>query len=350
MSSSVWMIQTAFLGDAVLSLPFLARLLEARPRSRVDVICAKGGEAVFRLALERGLSEHVARVHVHVFDKKNMDCGPRGLYRFVQRLRRDSGTPESVYCLQRSFRSGVLALLSGSDERVGFSSGAASFLYTQPVRRDWNSGVSEVEKNLDLLRANEALSPVQAAPWDPQTAPSLLAKPPTPKTPPREHVVLSLGSPWATKRWPIENAAEYVRRLNDEGLGIVLTGDASAKPLAAELLRLAPSPLVRDLTGQTSIPELVDLISQARLVVSGDSAAVHIASDVNTPVMALFGPTLPEFGFAPWRRNALALGVKGLYCRPCDIHGPAVCPEGHHRCLREISGDSVARQSRRFLG
>jgi len=336
------MIQTAFLGDAVLSLPFLARLGEARPRSRIVVIVRPAGEAVFRLALARGLSSLAHRVEVRVFDKQGRHRGPWGLWRFARELTRDCGPPETVYCLQRSFRSGMLALLSGAEERVGFSTGAASFLYTRSVRREWNTGRPEVEKNLDLLREGEKEVP----PWSPTHAASLLAPAQVLK---QDIVVLSLGSPWATKRWPVENAADLALRLTETGRAIVLCGDATARPLAAELMRRVPSPLVRDLTGATSIPELVDLLAGAKLLVSGDSAAVHIASDLNVPVLALFGPTLPDFGFAPWRRGSYALGVQGLSCRPCDIHGPAVCPEGHHRCLKDLSGESVARQTRRFL-
>jgi heptosyltransferase-2 len=348
---TIWVVQTAFLGDAVLSLPFLARLAETHPRARIEVIAAKAGEAVFKLALERGLADHASRVRVHVFDKRGRHRGPLGMLRLIRELRALGGRPDTVYCLQRSFRSGALALLSGATERIGFSTGAASFFYTRSVRREWNTGRSEVEKNLDLLRAEESgfAEGREIRPWDPNNAPSLLrGSGATPKSVPA-YAVLSLGSPWATKRWPVENAAAFARQVVEAGHELVLSGDHAARPLSDELTRLVPSPSIRDLTGATDIPALVDLIAGARLLVSGDSAAVHIASDLGVPAIAVFGPTLPDFGFAPWRKGSLAMGVNGLYCRPCDIHGPAVCPEGHHRCLKEVSGESVARQSRRFL-
>jgi heptosyltransferase-2 len=53
-------------------------------------------------------------------------------------------------------------------------------------------------------------------------------------------------------------------------------------------------------------------------------------------VVALFGPTVPEFGFGPVGEGDLALGVMDLVCRPCSDHGPPVCPLGHHRCMREL--------------
>jgi heptosyltransferase-2 len=62
---------------------------------------------------------------------------------------------------------------------------------------------------------------------------------------------------------------------------------------------------------------------------------------MRTPVVALFGPTVTEFGFGPVRPGDIALGVEGLLCRPCSPHGPLQCPLGHHRCMRDLSVEAV---------
>ena len=69
---------------------------------------------------------------------------------------------------------------------------------------------------------------------------------------------------------------------------------------------------------------------------------MHMATAVGTPVVALFGPTVRQFGFFPYRARALVL-ERELPCRPCSYHGGPACPLGHHRCLRDISPDEVAR-------
>ncbi len=339
-------IQTAFIGDCVLSLPFLHELLRTHPKDKVKIVTHKLGEELFRIALERTLAPFRERVSFALFDKKKQHRGFFAMLDFAEKLSSEAPV-KKVFCLQRSFRSGLLAFLMGSPERIGFSSGAASFFYTVALRRDWNSGRSELEKNLDLLRGIGCEVP----PWNPRVAPSLLAPPLVSKIQKGlpGFVGLSLGSPWATKRWPVENAAKLCKLWVDEGWAVTLLGDAAAIPLGAEVKKLVPSLLITDRCGQTTLREWIDEIYRLNLLVSNDSAAVHVASDLNIPTLALFGPTLPDFGFAPWRPGSLVLGVEKLPCRPCDIHGPKICPLGHHKCLQEITGELVHKQFLRLV-
>ncbi len=256
------------------------------------------------------------------------------------------GEADLVFCLQRSFRTALLALMTGATRRVGFSSGAASFLYTQAVRRSWDQGEHEIEKNLDLLRA---AWPARAIPaWRGLDKPSLLAAGMRPERR-RDAVALALGSPWPTKRWPVENAAELCRIWTDQGVDVLLLGDPSARELADALVAQVPSRLIQDHVGRTGMKEWVDLLDSCALLVSGDSASVHVASDLGVPVIALFGPTIPEFGFAPWRSHSKVLQATDLSCRPCDIHGPKSCPLGHHKCLKNIVAEQIIRLAKPHL-
>jgi heptosyltransferase-2 len=92
--------------------------------------------------------------------------------------------------------------------------------------------------------------------------------------------------------------------------------------------------------GEMSLGEMVSLCADAARVVSNDSAALHIAEAVGTPVTAVFGPTVPEFGFAPVLPGSRVLGVP-LPCRPCRIHGGPSCPIGTHECMRSIGAADV---------
>jgi heptosyltransferase-2 len=77
------------------------------------------------------------------------------------------------------------------------------------------------------------------------------------------------------------------------------------------------------------------------VLVTNDSAPLHLATAVGTPVVALFGPTVPAQGFGPRGARDVALGHEGLACRPCSAHGPQVCPLLHHRCMRELAVETV---------
>src|SRR5213079_3443104 len=90
------------------------------------------------------------------------------------------------------------------------------------------------------------------------------------------------------------------------------------------------------------------LLARARVVVSGDTGVMHMATGVGTPVVALFGPTVAQFGFFPYRAPAAVL-ERGLECRPCSSTGTAACPLGHHRCLTDITPEEVAATVERLV-
>jgi heptosyltransferase-2 len=93
--------------------------------------------------------------------------------------------------------------------------------------------------------------------------------------------------------------------------------------------------------GRLTLRESAALLGRAELLVANDSAPLHLATAMGTPIVALFGPTVTEFGFGPLRGGDLALGMQGLLCRPCSPHGPLQCPLGHHRCMRDLSVEAV---------
>lgn len=335
----VWILQTGFVGDTILALPLVAECARVFADAEITFISTSAGCELFEQAKHEGLKAFGSRLRALEFKKRNEHRGFFAMRAWVKSLCFAAGqAPDVVFCVQRSTRSGLMSFFSQAAIRVGFSSGAATLFYTHMARRDWEGPKGEIEKNLDLLRTLGIEVPL----WSPDLASPLLKN--APKRQSREgqrRVGLSIGSPWATKMWPIEENIELVRRLTDEGIEVVLLGDPAAGPLGDTLVKQVPSLLVKNRVGKTSLREWVDQIADLDVLVSGDSAAVHVASDLRVPVLALFGPTVPEFGFAPWRKDSLVLQVAGLKCRPCDLHGPKVCPLGHHRCLVDLKAERV---------
>src|SRR5437899_2252102 len=88
--------------------------------------------------------------------------------------------------------------------------------------------------------------------------------------------------------------------------------------------------------------------ARARLIASGDTGVMHMATGVGTPVVALFGPTVSQFGFLPYRARSLVL-ERTLDCRPCSATGTASCPLGHHRCLADITPADVVAAVERLV-
>ena len=148
---------------------------------------------------------------------------------------------------------------------------------------------------------------------------------------------LAPGSVWATKRWP--KFVELAETLSRRGR-IVTIGSAADGELAAAI-GAAVGPKAIDATGKLSLLASAELIRRSRVLVTNDSAPQHLASAMNTPTVAIFGPTVPAFGFGPLAERSAVIGIDALACRPCDRHGPMSCPLGHWKCMVDVAPADV---------
>jgi len=164
---------------------------------------------------------------------------------------------------------------------------------------------------------------------------------------PRSFVVMHPGAGWRFKCW---TAAGYARVIEyiQEGWGLpgVLTGSTAphAQELIGEILaECRVSPI--NLAGQLTLQELGALIAKARFFFGADSAPMHLAAAVNTPAVALFGPS-GAYNWGPWGEGHLVI-QKEMECVPCGLDG---C-EGTKisRCLTELTPEEVVGQVEMFL-
>lgn len=328
-------IQTSFLGDVVLTTPLLAELASRGP---VDIVVTPAAAPL--------LANHPAVRDVIVFDKRGGDDGLAGLWRFARKLRtRADGSPREVsaaYLAQGSVRSASLAMFAGIRERVGFSTSAGRLLYTRRSR--YRADRHHAERLWRLAAGDDAADPAPETirprlhPGDRERSAidALL------KDVPRDGarlLALAPGSIWATKRWP--HFPALASRLAPL-YRLVVIGGADDAPLAAEIARAAGPERVVDATGKFPLLASAELLSRCAALVTNDSAPQHLASAVATPTLAIFGPTVPAFGFGPLAPRRATVGHEGLDCRPCDSHGPNVCPLGHFRCMKELGVQQVS--------
>ncbi len=155
------------------------------------------------------------------------------------------------------------------------------------------------------------------------------------------YVALAPGARHATKRWPPDHWRALAARLRAAGYAVVGVGTAAERALL-------PDPEVVSGFGLGLGPTAA-LLQGARAVVAHDSGLMHLATAVGTPVVALFGPTVPAFGYAPYRARGVVVET-ALPCRPCSAFGGAHCPMRHHRCMIEITPDGVAGAVTGILG
>jgi heptosyltransferase-2 len=339
--SAALVVQTSFLGDTVLTTPLLAFLARSAP---VDVVCTPASAAL--LANNPSVREVIA------YDKRGSERGAAGFLRLAGRLRERRYA--TAYLAQGSVRSGALAFMAGISERVGFATSAGKPFYTRRIVPIENTHHAA---RVLALGTGDPLREIPRAELRPRLYPGsrergvvdeLLAGHPE-RSPARQDdkplIALAPGSVWATKRWPFY--AELARELAPHGR-IVVVGAESDRSLADQI-RSAMNGEMIDATGRLSLLASAELIGRASVLVTNDSAPLHLASAMNTPTIAVFGPTVPEFGFGPLADVARVVGHTELACRPCDRHGPQRCPLGHWRCMREISAGAVATLARDLL-
>ena len=324
-------VQTSFLGDVVLTTGLIAELAGRGP---VDVVVRPEAAAL--------LANNPSVRRVVVYDKRGADGGVGGAWRIGRRLRA-AGPYAAAYLAQGSPRSALLAVVAGARERVGFdtSRGARPF-YTRVVR--YRGERHHAERLWALARPDDAPGAEQVRPrlypGDAERAAADAVLEPLGGAP---FAALAPGSVWATKRWPYY--AELAARLAGETALVVVGGPGDGE-LAGAIAAACPPGRVVDATGRLSLLASAALIARARLLVTNDSSPQHLASAVGTPTLAVFGPTVPAFGFGPLAPGSATGGVEGLACRPCDKHGPRVCPLGHWKCMREQAPAVIAELAR----
>jgi heptosyltransferase-2 len=268
---------------------------------------------------------------------KNSKSGT-GAWELGRQLR-DQGY-ERVYLPHRSVRSALIAKLTGARERIGFADAPflSRALYTETQPRDTTK--HESERLLGLLGRERP-----SAEWsmtltdgDKAKADAWMAANGV-----RDgFIALAPGSIWGTKRWPYY--PELAKLLADRQ--VVVIGGKDDAALAEAILAAAPN--AKNSAGQLSLRESAALIQRAAALVTNDSSPLHLATAVGTRVLAIFGSTVPAFGYGPIRPGDLVAEIS-LDCRPCSSHGPHVCPLGHHKCMRDQTPDAILRAIRQLL-
>jgi heptosyltransferase-2 len=317
-TQSSLVIQTSFLGDAVLTTPLLAELAARGP---VDVVATPAAAAL--------LANHPAIRALIPYDKRGAESGFGGVLRLASRLR--ANRYDAAYLAQGSWRSAALALAARVPRRIGFDTSAGRFLYSERVT---HRGNEHHAVRLWRLAAGNAAEPPSAlrpslfpSAADKATVDQLLAAVPRDGA---KYLALAPGSIWGTKRWP--HFPALAARLAPVYRIIVIGAGADA-PLAADIAAAAGPGRAVDATGKLSLLQSAALIERCAALVTNDSAPLHLASAMGTPTVAIFGPTVPGFGFGPLADRRAIAEVTGLDCRPCSSHGPLACPLGHFKCM-----------------
>ncbi len=326
-----------FLGDTILTVPFLQRLREAYPNACISVLIAPQSGVLLQNCpyINELIEFDTTRFHKYDSGKK----AKQSLWDNVLKLKKEKF--DIAYILKRSFSSAVLAFLAGITERIGFNTEFRSFLLTKKIPFDLKQ--SEVINFLNHLPApfNEPPDKKNKLFWptehEKQKALSLINSL-NKKKPETKNIIIHAPAAHPLKMWKIEYWAELIKKLKIQNHNIIFSGSSADNDYYAELQSLAgvKADLNLCLTDNT-LRENIAVYELCDFIICVDSGPLHLAAAVNLKGLAIFGPTDPV-RWQPWSDNIKVIQAPiNLPCRPCNLK--PICQ--NIDCVTELKPDFV---------
>jgi len=320
--SRILLVKLSSFGDVLHALPTLEALRAAYPLAHITWLV----EAAYAPLL----SGHPALDEVWIGPRLRpaeffSGSNPARLRRLIQQLR--ARPFDLVLDVQGLLKSAVWVALARSPRKVGYDkTRELSYLALTERVEPFDPEAHAVRRYLNLAHYLGAPPALPRFRLGLDAAADIAALIPAAADWPL--AVLHPGARWATKLWPPASWARLAEWFYAQGFQVAVTGSAADRELVAVIAAQCQTPLV-NLAGRTSLAQLAGILRKARLAVTTDTGAMHLAASLGTPVAALFGPT------APWRTGPFGDGHQvvrlNLPCSPCFKRQ---CPDP--RCLNGL--------------
>ena len=356
-------LQTAFLGDTLLTIPLVKALkLEGH---RIQLICREGLGSFFEQ-----LSVFDSVIEIRKGNSKSYEAA-LGLLHPKFELISPHESPRSQLFALKARRRGIRTVGYGSRSPFDFLlRPLASISYSDSVKRPmqlpealrqlallevststnskiWRDRIEGFQNSQKMSGGRDGQGQLIPVPeWASMELP-ILSDRKQRLASAQPLAVLAPGSVWATKRWTTQGFADVGVALAKKGLALKIIGTKEESGVCEEVaaaIRMKASLKVdlSVLAGQISLWETAEAIADASIAITNDSGAMHLAAVAGTPTVTVFGPTVLDFGYRPWSNRAQVIEPLGeLRCRPCGKHGSQKCPIGTHECMRGIDAARV---------
>ena len=339
-------IRLSSIGDIVLS-SLLVRVLHRRhPGARIDFLVKSGYTDLVRF------SPHLSEV---------IEFPSRGGLRDLLALRRQlrAARYEVIVDLHDSLRSRFLCAGAAQVRRVRKRKIARFFLvrFKRDLYAMFGGARSVAERYLETVegygvqndgKGLEVFVPEAAV----ENAASIAAQ--SGLTDDRPVIGVCPSARHGTKIWPAERFAAVASDLaTEQRAAVILFGSEDEQGCCEEIARMinrrSPGVLVLNLAGDLSLMGTAAMMDRCLLVLTNDSGLMHVAAARKRKVVAVFGSTVRQLGFFPYGTESAVVEHLSLGCRPCSHIGLPACPQGHFRCMLEISEDRVLEACRLLL-
>lgn len=343
-ASRVLLVRLDNLGDMLMTTPAAAAVRETLPGAHLALLAAPGvaAQRAHWPWLDDAMGFHAPWVKAGEAALADLPRGAAELD-LVEHLRTQSFDAAIIFtvCTQSPLPAALLCRLAGIPRVLAHSRDRAYGLLSDEVRDTdvISAGMRhEVRRQLDLVAhvglytADERLRFAVREP-DRHAARALLQA--TGAAPHRPYVLMHPGASAASRRYPPAAFAAAADLLQAAGRRVVLCAGRDELALLAELRAAMRTPVIA-VAPPPDVGALAALVEGAEVLVCNNSAPAHLACAVGTPVVDLYALTNPQHG--PWQAPARVLN-RDLPCRHCL---QSTCPEGHQRCLRDVSPREVA--------
>lgn len=336
----VLIIRLSSLGDVVLATPVVELLKKHHPTAEVDFLVKKEYSEL--------LKGNGCLRRVIPFDGRGEHKRARGLLALISELKKEGYT--HLIDLHGNLRSRIISALLWNSKICRYDKQAIKRrMLLRGFRPDIRHTVDAYLTALTPLLPEEAgLKPapsIHISAEEERGAEKLLHKSGFPDG--SVLIGLNPSAKWPTKRWTEEGFVNIGKRaVNELESRVLIFGGPDEKGLC-ERIADAIGHGAFSVAGKTGLKESAALMKRCRVFVTNDSGPMHMATAVGTPVVAIFGSTVKEFGFSPLGKSVVV--EKELKCRPCSLHGSERCPEGHFECMKGISADEVFEKVKRMV-
>lgn len=323
--NKILVVQTAFIGDAILATSLLESLHAALPQAKIDFLVRKGNESLF--------AQHPWLNEVLIWDKTHKKHA--NLLKLIRTIRQKRY--DLLFNLQRFTSSGILTLFSGARYKVGFQKNPLSVFFSKSYPHSIREGLHEINRNHQLLEVLGDL-PLEM----PRLYPSEAQYKKVAQYKQESYICLAPTSVWFTKQFPAEQWIEFIKQVPAQ-YKIYLLGAPSDREACEAIKKASNKSQVHNLAGELSLLESAALLQDAHLNYVNDSAPMHLASAVDAATCAIFCSTVSSFGFGPLstRQAIIVESTEKLACRPCGLHGHKACPKQHFDCARNIKTETL---------
>ncbi len=310
----ILVVSLSNLGDVILTTPVMVALRDAYPKSFISVVIGPKAELLLRG------SKTIDKVIV--YDKKNL--GIRGKIDFVRELRK------RPYDLVIDLRNTLIPYLVKTRFRNGLLRSSQISMRDRHLSRLQFLNLPEPKGKFDFFSEQEARSAHEklmqnGISWE------------------RGFLVMAPGAGSYLKRWKVESLREVANHFLSRGKQVVTVGSEEERGLGDKLQSVLPGKPI-NLCGSLTLRELAAILNDSSLVLCSDSGIMHLANELNAPVVSIFGPT-DERKYAKSSAHTKVIR-KRLDCTPCEL---ARCRFERQHCMEDIAPAEVIRACEELL-